>query len=252
MVAKQTEVLRAAVYIRVSTEEQANEGYGLDVQTQRCRAQIIAKGWELAGEFADAGISGTKDASERPGLAALLLAAENSEIDAVVVLALDRLGRNTRLVLSLVETFADAGVEIVSCKESLDTSTPQGKFVLTMFAALAQLERDTIVERTTAGRNARGQVDGERGGRVPMGYRRTSQGVIEVDEYRAGIVKAMFALRDKQMSLKAIATYLNAVEIKTPRNKQWHASSVKEVIDNRETYLGGLRGASNISWPKIL
>lgn len=66
----------------------------------------------------------------------------------------------------------ELGVELVSCKESLDTSSPAGRFVLTMFAALAQLERDNIVQRTTDGRNQRGRIDGERGGRVPMEYKR--------------------------------------------------------------------------------
>ncbi len=245
-------VLRAAVYRRVSTEDQANEGYGLEVQSTRCAAQIVAKGWIQVGEYSDAGISGTKDSSERPGLAAVLAAAENDEIDAVVVLALDRLGRNTRLVLSLVETFADAEVEIVSCKESLDTSTPQGKFVLTMFAALAQLERDTIVERTTAGRDARGQVDGEKGGRVPMGYKRSIEGVIEVDVVSSNIVKAMFALYDQKMTLTAISDYMNSIGIRTPRNKIWHPSSVSVVINNKPLYMGGFRGESNIPWPRIL
>ena len=137
------------------------------MQRERCTAQIVAKGWQYAGEYADPGISGTKGADERPGLAALLSDARAGKVDAVIVLALDRLGRKTSLVLDLVETLADNGAPLVSCKESLDTSTPQGQFVLTMFAAMARLERDTIVERTSAGRNARGKVDGERGGRMP-------------------------------------------------------------------------------------
>src|SRR5262245_25772148 len=87
---------RAAIYLRVSTEEQASDGYGLAVQRERCRAMATVKGWSIVAEFNDEGISGTKDASGRPGLAALLAAAEAGEIDAVIVLALDRLGRKTR------------------------------------------------------------------------------------------------------------------------------------------------------------
>ena len=190
----QTQSLNAAIYLRVSTEEQVS-GYGLDVQRERCLAMATVKGWavEPIHIYADEGISGTKDASARPGLAALLAAAEIGNIRAVIVLALDRLGRKTRLVLDLVDTLAASHVQLVSCKESLDTSTPAGAFVLTMFAALAQLERDTIVERTTAGRNARGRKDGEKGGRVPYGYLRTSEGIV-IDPERARIVQAMLTL----------------------------------------------------------
>lgn len=244
--------MRAAIYLRVSTDDQAQDGYGLDVQRERCKAQITAKGWRYAGEYEDAGISGTKGADERPGLAALLADAQAGKIDAVVVLALDRLGRKTSLVLSLVETLSERGATLVSCKESLDTSTPQGQFVLTMFAALAQLERDTIVERTSAGRDARGKVDGERGGRIPMGYRRASADGVEVDPERAALVRSIFDMKRQGLTLRAIAAELNTDGHTTPRGKAWHASSVREVLLNEADYRGGTRGASNVRWPIIL
>jgi site-specific DNA recombinase len=122
-------VSRAAIYVRVSTDEQATQGYGLDVQRARCRAMAEAKGWPVVAEYADEGISGTLDATARPGLADMLAAAHLGEIDAVVVLALDRLARSTRLVLEIVDTFRTARVALVSVKESLDTESPQGRFV---------------------------------------------------------------------------------------------------------------------------
>ncbi|HEX2622654.1 MAG TPA: recombinase family protein [Phototrophicaceae bacterium] len=250
---------RAAIYLRVSTEDQAVEGYGLDVQRERAKAQLTAKGWRFAGEYVDAGISGTKEASERPGLAALLEASQAGELDAVVVLALDRLGRNTRLVLALVETFTTFGVALVSCKESLDTSTPQGQFVLTMFAALAQLERDTIVERTTAGRNERGRIDGEKGGRVPFGYVRTADNTVVVDDTAAGVVRMIFGWRSAGATLTSIADRLNADNIPTARATQsrytgakWYARTVKSVLDNEDAYRGGRRGDSPVNWMLLL
>jgi site-specific DNA recombinase len=243
---------RAAVYVRVSTGDQAEDGYGLDVQLQRDTAQIVAKGWKQAGVYEDLGISGTKDENERPGLAALLADARAGKFDALVVLALDRLGRKTRLVLELVEKLAEAGVDLVSCKESLDTSTPQGRFVLTLFAALAELERDSIVERTTAGRNERGRQDGERGGRVPMGYIRADHSRIEIDPQRAGLVRRMFAMRRSGMTLLAIAAQLNSEAITTMRGHRWHASSVREVLENESIYRGGHRWQSDVRWPVIL
>jgi site-specific DNA recombinase len=166
---------RAALYIRVSTEDQAL-GYGLDVQRHCCSAMATVKGWQVIGEYADEGISGTKNADQRPALARLLANVDAGLIDAVIVLALDRLGRRTQIVLELVEWFTAARVSLVCCKEQIDTAGPYGELMLTIFAALAQLERDLIVERITAGRNVRGAKDGERDGQLPYGYTRTDEG----------------------------------------------------------------------------
>lgn len=243
--------IRAALYLRVSTEDQARDGYGLDVQRQRCSAMATVKGWHIVKEYADEGISGTKAAAQRPGLAALLADVENGTVDAVIVLALDRLGRKTRIVLELVEQLGAAGAVLVSVKESLDTSTPQGQFVLTMFAALGQLERDMIMQRTTDGRNARGVIDGERGGALPYGYVRGETGPL-VDSTRAETVR--YILRNKRggKSYHKIAEELNAQGTPGPRGGVWYARSVKIVCDNRVAYKGGLRGDSGVQWPVIV
>ena len=93
---------KAAIYLRVSTDEQVN-GYGLYVQRTRCEAMAIVKGWEFAAVYSYEGLSGTLDAGRRPGLAALLAAACSGEVQAVIVLSLDRLARKTLLVLDLVD-----------------------------------------------------------------------------------------------------------------------------------------------------
>ena len=146
--------MRAAIYLRVSTVEQSKK-FGLDAQKEQCEAMAKVKGWDVVQTFSDKGLSGSLDATERPGMAALLDAAEQGEIDAVIFAALDRLGRETTIVLEIVEQLDEYGVELVSCRESLDTSTPAGRFVLTMFAALAELEKDNIVKRLHRGRRAK-------------------------------------------------------------------------------------------------
>lgn len=247
---------QAALYLRVSTDEQVTQ-YGLDVQLARCEAMATVKGWVPSCVFTDEGISGTKDATARPGLAALLAAVDAGEVNAVIVYALDRLGRSTRLVLELVDRLAATGAQLVSCKESLDTSTPAGQFVLTIFAGLAQLERDTIVARTTDGRNARGKVDGEKGGRLPMGYARQlvagkATGEVFTVDGEAALVRRIFALRSAGATLTQIANELNGAGIKTRRGGQWHASSVREVLLNEADYRGGRRNGSGRQWPVIL
>ena len=248
--------MRAAIYLRVSTDDQAKEGYGLEAQLTKCEAMATVKGWEITGVYRDEGISGTKDESGRPGLAALIHSINAQEVDALIVYALDRIGRSTKLVLRIVEAFDAGGVELVSCKESLDTSTASGRFVLRMFASLAELERDSIVERTTSGRNQRGKMDGEKGGRVPMGYVRTFENGkavgVEVDEERAALVRLIFAERGRGQTLEDIAASLNADGHTTARGGQWHASSVRVILANEENYRGGARGESSYRWPVIL
>lgn len=249
---------RTAIYLRVSSEDQV-EKYGLPIQRERCRAQTTAKGWQVVAEFEDAGISGTKGANQRPGLAALLQAAHKGEIDSVIVLALDRLARKALLVLSLIDELTQCGVDIVSCKESLDTSTPHGKFVVTILAGVSELERDVIVQRTSAGRDERGKKDGERGGRVPFGYQRWEDGLITVDKEAAEVVQRIFKERANNKTLTAIAEGLNASGISPARKGQdrynsakWYASTVQSVLRNEQVYRGGKRGSSEVRWQAIL
>jgi site-specific DNA recombinase len=167
------------------------------------------------------------------------------------VLSLDRLGRKARIILDLVDQLGAAGAELVSCKESLDTTTPTGRFVLGIFAGLAQLERDTIVERTTDGRNARGRRDGEKGGRLPYGYVRGADGPT-IDRSKAAIVRQIFKLRAKRprLTLRQIADALGNTP--GPRGGRWHPSSVAEVLRHEAAYRGGPRGDSLVCWPAIV
>ena len=247
-------VTRAAIYLRVSTSDQAESGLGIAAQNTRCRAMAEVKGWQVVGTYADEGISGTKDSLGRPELARLLADCQAGLIDAVIILGLDRLGRKTRLVLDLVDGLASYGVELVSCKESLDTTTATGKFVLTLFAGLAQLERDQTSERTVAALTELGNDKGYKGGRIPLGYiRRVEDGVIEVEPSGAATVKRVFELRQAGLTMRAIAAELNRTGVPTGKGGQgWYASSVKEILDNGPVYQGAKRYESDQTWPVIL
>lgn len=253
MIARQ---VRAAIYLRVSTTDQATEGNGLEAQRHGTMAAAVVKGWTPVCEFEDAGISGSLGEADRPGLAALLAAVEAGEVNAVIVSALDRLGRSTSKTIELVKRLQAAGCELISCRESLDTATPAGWFMLTVFAALAQMERDVIVGRTTAGRNVRGSRDGERGGRLPLGYRRIFRDGkavgVEVDQEGAAVVRRILGMRDAGMTLRGVADTLNADGVPGGRGGSWGPSAVKLVCENRDSYAGGTRGASGVHWPAVL
>jgi DNA invertase Pin-like site-specific DNA recombinase len=150
---------RVAIYARVST---TNHGQDVTTQTRELKEYIARRGWQLAGEYVDAGISGTKET--RPELDRLMTDAHRRRFDAVVVWKFDRFARSVSHLLRALETFKAQGIEFVSFSEQLDTSTPAGKMVFTVLGAVAELERSLIVERVKAGlRNARAK--GKRLGR---------------------------------------------------------------------------------------
>lgn len=237
---KEIVIRRVAAYLRVSTVEQKESGLGIAAQKTRCLAMATVKEWPEPTLYIDDGISGTKQANERPALSQLCEDISKGMYDAIIILCLDRLGRKTSIVLNLVEEFTEHGVSIISCKESLDTSTPQGQFVLTLFAALAELERAMIIERTAAAVDERAKKDGERGGRLPFGYTRTGDGIV-IDEESAQTVRRIFSLRRRGWSLRKIESDVHK-----------RHSSIVEILRNREIYRGGKRGTSDVRWPTIL
>lgn len=173
--------LRVAAYLRVSTEEQAESGLGLGAQEEKIRAMAVVKNWPAPELYVDDGVSGTIDLAERPEGKRLLDDIDAGKIDAVIVAALDRLGRKAVYILNFVEKINET-VQLVSCKETIDTTTATGKFVLRMFASLAELERDTISERTIAALDQRGRTVGIQAGIPPYGYRYEGKDVHIVEE----------------------------------------------------------------------
>ena len=143
--------MRAAIYARVST---SNNGQDPRVQTREIREYCERRGWQIAGEYVDAGISGAKDS--RPELNKLMADAHRRRFDAGVVRKFDRFARSVSHLLRALENFNALGVGFVSLSEQIDTSTPTGKMVFTVLGAVAELERSLIAERVRAGlRNAR-------------------------------------------------------------------------------------------------
>jgi DNA invertase Pin-like site-specific DNA recombinase len=132
------------------------------MQTRELKEYVERRGWTLAGEYVDIGISGTKE--KRPQLDRMMQDAHRRKFDSVIVWKFDRFARSVSHLLRALETFNALGVHFVSLSESLDTSTPAGKMVFTVLGAVAELERSLIVERVKSGlRNARAK--GKRLGR---------------------------------------------------------------------------------------
>lgn len=143
--------MRCAIYARVST---SNHSQDVSMQLRELRQFADARGWQVAGEYMDEGVSGAKDS--RPELNQLMADAHKRRFDAVVVWKFDRFARSVSHLLWALETFKALGIEFVSYSEQMDTSTPTGKMIFTVLGAVAELERSLIAERVRAGlRNAR-------------------------------------------------------------------------------------------------
>ena len=150
---------RAAIYARVST---SNHGQDVGMQTRELREYCERRGFEIAGEYLDEGISGAEDS--RPELNRLMTDAHRRKFDAIVCWKFDRFARSVSHLLRALETFNSLGIAFVSLSEQIDTTTPAGRMIFTVLGAVAELERSLIAERVRAGlRNARAK--GKRLGR---------------------------------------------------------------------------------------
>ncbi len=226
----------AVGYARVSTNEQAKDGFSLEAQRRRIAAYCDAQNWSLLRIYADEGISGSS--GERPAFRDMLSDALTTRIvDRIVFLKLDRLGRKALTLLEVRERLEAQNVGIVSITEQFDTSTSIGRFFWTMLAAFAELERDLIRERTASGRQEKARKgEGWISGRPPFGYRCTS-GALVPDELIAPTIRTIFSYAAKGRTTDYIAANLNAEGPPSPGGRTWTAQAVRRIIRN-PTYRG--------------
>src|SRR5271157_4750520 len=156
---------RAVLYVRVSTPDQSIEPQLLDL-----RQMAAARGYEIVREYSDK-LSGTK--SKRPGLDALLSDAQRHRFDVVVVWAFDRIARSVRHFLEVLDELNHMNIEFVSFRENVDTGGPLGRAMIIIIGAIAELERNLIVERVRAGMR-RAKLEGRRLGRPPLNVDRNA------------------------------------------------------------------------------
>ena len=227
---------RAALYIRVSTLEQAQEGYSVGEQKERLIAYCKAKDWIIADIYVDGGYTGSN--LNRPGIQKLI--SETDKFDLVLVYKLDRLSRSQRDTLYLIEeVFRPKGVDFISMQESFDTSTPFGKAMIGLLAVFAQLEREQIKERTWMGRVARAKTGLHHGGgHIPIGYE-YEDGHLVINPYEAEQVRKIYEWYLAGDSLKTITDKLQEVGYTNKYSSYNSWTSVRNILGN-ETYTGRL------------
>lgn len=220
--------LRAALYARVSTEDQATEGFSLDAQVEKLRAYCSARGWDVAGEYVDDGYSGRND--RRPAFRRMLK--ERGAWDTILVLKMDRIHRNSRNFMAMMDRLRSWGKEFTSMQESLDTGTAMGRFVMDIIQRIAQLESEQTAERVYMGMHQKAKSgQGPLGFPAPFGYR-FEEGSLRVVGGERDVVRGIFDAYHEGKPLRAIAEDLNARRIRTRRGLHWSVWSIRYLLLN--------------------
>lgn len=225
---------KVAIYARVSTLNQAEEGYSINEQIDSLTKYCDAMSWEVVHQYVDAGYSGGK--LERPDITKLISDAKNKKFDTVLVFKLDRLSRSVRDTLYLVkDVFTENKIGFVSLKENIDTSTAMGNLFLTMLSAIAEFEREQIKERMQFGLAGRAKSGKPTSWKTPpygYTYDKNLQEMV-VNEYEANNVREMFDMIISGHSLMQITHYARD---HYPGNT-WTHVKVKRILEN-EAYIG--------------
>jgi DNA invertase Pin-like site-specific DNA recombinase len=233
--------MKAIGYIRVSTEDQAKEGLSLDNQRAKIRAYCELKELELVEIVDDPGISGKN--LKRPGVQKVLSMTRRKEVGAVIVYKLDRMFRSTVDALETTKLFDKWGVSFHSIHETLDTQSAMGRFFFTLTAALAEMERGIIGERTRAALRHKREQNGKTGGDVPFGFDKQFAGWKKVNgkkkatwnltenENEQKAIRLIQDLTGKGYSLRAIGQELEKEGYKTKAGRiQWNPKTVSMIL----------------------
>ncbi len=225
--------MRAALYTRVSTEDQAKEGYSLDAQMKRLEAYCLVRGWEIGGRYRDEGCSGRD--TGRPEY--MRMFSESDSWDILLVLKMDRIHRNSVNFALMMADLRKNGKEFTSMQEKFDTTTAMGRFVMDIMQRIAQLESEQIGERVKIGMTRKAQFGtGPMGSGHPYGYV-YSKGNLEVVEDEAYTVKAIYRLYGEGSTMEEIAESLNKAKIPAKKGGSWNRQSICNILHN-PIYLG--------------
>jgi len=225
--------MKAAGYIRVSSVSQF-EGTSLDVQKTQIQAYCTLRNLELVDVYCDPAVSGGRPIEDRPEGSRLMAAVRAGEIQSIVITKLDRGFRDTRDCLATVDTLDKLGVSLHIIDlggGSVDSQSPAGRFMLTVLAAAAEMERGQIKVRCASGRERR-RAEGKTVGGLPFGYQLGADGktlVPDLNEQR--LILEVKDLKAQGLSLRAIARDLNERGIKGKRGGIWQLKQVRAILD---------------------
>ncbi len=237
-----TESRRAALYLRVSTEEQAMEGYSLDAQRQRLLDYCESQGWTPYSVYMDEGYSGRN--TNRPEYRRMM--SEMDEWDVLLVLKMDRIHRNFRNFMAMMEALEKNGKKFASVNENLDTSNAVGRFATDIIQRIAQLESEQTGERTYIGMREKAETlektdsdKGTMGFTPPFGYTLQDGKLAAVDE-ELPIVSKIFSMYLQGTPMEMICYELNRSGDLTRKGNPWNKFNLRNILHN-PVYAGYMR-----------
>ncbi len=237
--------MKTAIYCRVSTDDQEARGT-IDAQVEFATKYCDLHEIEITAWYKDDGITGTLPLESRPEGLRLLEDAKAGKLDTLLIYKLDRFGRYARIILNGVHQLEELGVQVRSMTEPFDTGSPAGRFLLTILAGVADLERDNILARMAIGAERAAKAGKWLGGIVPFGYFVNDDGFLEVNENKmtgcemseADVIRLIFQLTAEEgMSTIQIADRFNAMQLPT-----------RYVIDNRKIMRGKRKVSTSGYW----
>ena len=237
-------MVNVALYTRVSTEDQAKEGFSLEAQRDRLEAYCRARDWQVVESYRDDGHSGRT--VRRPAYQRMM--EERARWDTLLVLKMDRIHRNSRNFMDMMDQLSSWGKNFVSASESLDTTTAMGRFVMDIIQRIAQLESEQIGERVYLGMAQKAKSGaGILGFTVPLGYD-LREGKLAINTKEADVVKAIFRQCLEGVPIRNIVDYLNDdLGAVTKHGKAWTYIKVHRILHN-PIYTGHIRWDGEPYW----
>ncbi|WP_321993472.1 recombinase family protein [Clostridium butyricum] len=239
---------RVAIYTRVSTTEQALEGYSIEAQETLGKQFCEFNSHIVYKVYTDKGISG-KSIKARPAMKEMLKDVADKKFDMVITWKINRIARNTLELLQIVDLLEKNSIVFKSYTENFETETPSGKFALQMLGAVGELERGQIAQNVKLGCMSRAK-EGRWGGNVVLGYDLKERGnstnkkrrdtILVVNDNEAEIIRTIFTLYSQGKGYKAITNYLNKFGYKTKKGNPFGVIAVKNILMN-PVYVGKIR-----------
>lgn len=225
--------MTVAIYIRVSTEEQAKEGYSISAQREKLKAYCQVQDWNDYKFYVDEGIS-AKD-TNRPQLQQMIQHIKEGLIHTVLVYRLDRLTRSVVDLYKLLEIFEKHNCTFKSATEVYDTSTAIGRLFITLVAAMAQWERENLGERVRMGQIEKAR-QGQYSAKAPFGFDKGPNDRLVINEDEKTVVLDMIEKVKEGYSIRKLADYMDNSGIPPIRGYKWHIASILDILKNPALY----------------
>ncbi len=235
-------IRKVAVYVRVSTEEQAKHGFSIRGQIEKLKQYCQAMEWTVVDVYIDDGISG-KNIVDRPEINRMLKDIQLNKINTVLIYKVDRLTRNLKNLIELVEYFNEHNCDFCSLQESIDTKTATGRMFLKIIGIFAEFERENIAERTRFGMEKKAK-EGYLLIRdiAPLGYdKEKGNKIVHINAVEAELIRLIFnTYIEENTTLTGLARQLNIQGYKTKKGCPFSPKAIKGILSN-PVYIGHVR-----------